>query len=152
MAIPGSICTTHRLTRRGSTKSNDGSVCSPTSNCGAAHTAQSKPWRKTSVTGSTTGTKTQSHSPGPRPPTKSWNASPHIYIEFPAQDTSRTLHRLWPERYPEADSWAKQVVQQQITANWFVDRAGVLLDRRGGGRTRLVYVVDNIGAYVAQST
>jgi transposase len=45
-------------------------------------------WRKTSATGSRTGTTTQNHSPGTRPPTKSSNDSPHIYNEFLAQDTS----------------------------------------------------------------
>jgi len=86
--IPGSTCTTRPPTHRGSIKSNDGSACSPTSNCGAVRTAQSRPWRTTSATGSRTGTRTQNHSPGPRPPTKSSNDSPHIYIEFLAQDTS----------------------------------------------------------------
>jgi hypothetical protein len=42
---------------------------------------------KTSATGSPNGTKTQSHSHGPKPPTKSLNDSPHLYCEFMAHDT-----------------------------------------------------------------
>ena len=86
-----STCTTPRPTRRGSTKSNDGSACSPTRNYGAAPTARSRHWRTTFATGSRTGTTIPNRSPGPRPPTKSSNDSPHIYSEFLAQDTSSPL-------------------------------------------------------------
>jgi transposase len=50
-------------------------------------------WRTTSAPGSSNGTPTRRRSPGPRPPTKSSNASPHIFIESPAQDTSRERRR-----------------------------------------------------------
>ena len=59
---------------------------------------RSRRWRTTSATGSPTGTTTPDRSPGPRPPTRSSNASPHIFIEFLAQDTSRAsrvLPRAW---------------------------------------------------------
>jgi hypothetical protein len=45
-------------------------------------------WKKPSATGSTPGTRTPNRSPGPRPPTTSSNDSPHIFIEFLAQDNS----------------------------------------------------------------
>ena len=77
-ATPASTCTSPRPTRPGSTKSSDGSACSPTSSYGAApHRVQAlendiRDWI-------TTGTTTPNRSPGPRPPTRSSNASPHIY-------------------------------------------------------------------------
>ena len=53
----------------------------------AEHTGQSRLWRKTFATGSPTGTTTRNPSPGPRPPTRSSNASPHIFNGSLAQDT-----------------------------------------------------------------
>ena len=44
----------------------------------------------TSAPGLLTGTRTRGPSSGPRPPTRSWNASPDIADEFQAQDTSGT--------------------------------------------------------------
>jgi Group II intron, maturase-specific domain len=66
---------------------SDGSDCSPTNASNAACTRPSAHWKTTSATGSKTGTRTQGPSLGPRPPTRSSNASPHILNEFPAQDT-----------------------------------------------------------------
>ena len=59
----------------------------------AASTHRSMRWKKTSATGSPTGTKTPNlssdqDSSGPRPPTISSNASPHIFTEFLAQDAT----------------------------------------------------------------
>lgn len=45
------------------------------------------PWKTTSATESRPGTPTPSPSSGPRPPMRSSTASPHILIEFLAQDT-----------------------------------------------------------------
>ena len=78
---------TPRPTPPGSTRSSGGSPCWPTRNFAAApHPI--RPWRRTFATGSPTGTTTRNPSPGPRPPTKSSNASTHIFNEFLAQDTS----------------------------------------------------------------
>jgi len=66
-------------------------------------------------------------------------------------EASHALHKLWPERYPTADAWAKQVDPVHITAHWFAERALSLLERRGGGCKRLVLVVDEVGQYVARS-
>jgi hypothetical protein len=46
---------------------------------------------KTSAPGSNSGTPTRNRSPGPKPRTKSSNASPHIFNESLAQDTSSAL-------------------------------------------------------------
>jgi transposase len=84
---PGSTCTSPPPTPPGSTKSNDGSACSPTNNYAAPPTNPCEHWRTTSETGSRPGTTIPSPSPGPTPQTRSSTDSPHILIEFPAQDT-----------------------------------------------------------------
>jgi hypothetical protein len=83
----GSICTSPRPARPGSTRSNDGSGCSPTNNYAAEHTDPCTRSRRTSAPGPPPGTKTRDRSPGPRPPTRSSNDSTNIFNEFPAQDT-----------------------------------------------------------------
>jgi hypothetical protein len=77
----------HKRPDPGSTRSSGGSGCSPTSGCAAAPTPHGRRPNKTSATGSGPGTTTPGPSPGPRPPTKSLNASPHIFNEFLARDT-----------------------------------------------------------------
>jgi len=70
---------------------------------------------------------------------------------FAKGEASHALHVLRPDKYPTADSWAKQVDPVEITANWFAERALTLLDRRGAGCKRLVFIVDEVGQYVARS-
>src|SRR5690606_1853388 len=57
-------------------------------------------------------------------------------------EASRALHLLDPETFPQPDSWAKSATQPEIDADWLVDRALELLERRGSGATRLMFVVD----------
>lgn len=64
---------------------------------------------------------------------------------------SRALHLIDAENFPSADSWAKAATAPSIDHNWLADRALELLDRRGDGATRLVFVVDEVGQYVARS-
>jgi hypothetical protein len=66
-------------------------------------------------------------------------------------EASHALHLLRPETYPGVDSWARQATEPEINANWFAVRAKELLARRGGGATRLAFVVDEVGQYVARS-
>lgn len=66
-------------------------------------------------------------------------------------EASHAMHLLRPETYSSADSWAKSAQDPEITANWFADRAADLLERRGDGAKRLVFVVDEVGQYVARS-
>ncbi len=87
-AIHASTCTSPRPARPGSTRSNAGSATSPTNSSAAACTNPCRHWRKTSATGSRSGTKTRNHSPGPRPPKRSSTPSPDISHEFLTQDTS----------------------------------------------------------------
>jgi hypothetical protein len=66
-------------------------------------------------------------------------------------EASLALHLLDPVPYPQPDSWAKTATEPAIDANWFVNRALELLERRGGGATRLMFVIDEAGQYVARS-
>jgi hypothetical protein len=67
-------------------------------------------------------------------------------------EASHALHLLWPGNYRTADAWAKQFEGVDVTADWFAERALNLLARRGGGRKRLVFIVDEVGQYIARST
>jgi hypothetical protein len=64
---------------------------------------------------------------------------------------SRALHLIDAATFPSADSWAKAASAPNIDHNWLANRALELLARRGGGATRLVFVVDEVGQYVARS-
>lgn len=64
---------------------------------------------------------------------------------------SRVLNELDPDTYPSADSWSNAAGPPQINANWFADRALEMLARRRPGTTRLVFIVDEAGQYVARS-
>lgn len=64
---------------------------------------------------------------------------------------SRALHLIDPANFPSADSWAKAASPPNIDHNWLANRAMELLKRRGGVATRIVFVVDEVGQYVARS-
>lgn len=66
-------------------------------------------------------------------------------------EASHALCLLRPETYPSPDSWARSVREPEVTANSFVERALQLVARRGKGAVRLVFVVDEVGQYVARS-
>jgi hypothetical protein len=64
---------------------------------------------------------------------------------------SRALHLIDSATFPSADSWAKAAAAPNIDHNWLANRALELLARRGDGAKRLVFVVDEVGQYVARS-
>lgn len=64
---------------------------------------------------------------------------------------SRALHIIDPDNFPNADSWAKAASAPNIDHNWLADRTIELLGRRGGSAKRVVFVVDEVGQYVARS-
>lgn len=66
-------------------------------------------------------------------------------------EASHAMHLLRPDTYPNADSWAKGAQEPEVTHNWFAERALRLLERRGGEHRRLLFVVDEVGQYVARS-
>lgn len=80
---------------------------------------------------------------------KQW--SERRFTSLAKNEASRALHLLDPETFPQPDSWAKSATEPDIDADWFVARALTLLERRGGGATRLALVVDEAGQYVARS-
>jgi len=66
--------------------------------------------------------------------------------------SSEILHRLHPGTYPSADSWAKTIRENKtdITVGTFVERTFELCSRRRPGKA-LVFIIDEVGQYVARS-
>lgn len=64
---------------------------------------------------------------------------------------SRALNIIDPNNFPNADSWSRSASAPGIDHDWLADRAMELLKRRGGDATRIVFVVDEVGQYVARS-
>lgn len=69
---------------------------------------------------------------------------------FALNEASRTLHRLYPDTFPAADTWAKTAVgRTDITAGRLADRIVDLMKRRKPGRS-LMFVIDEVGQFVAR--
>ena len=83
--------------------------------------------------------------PGGKDP---WQKRRHIALA--RNEASHAMHLLRPETYPSPDSWVRGATEPAIDENWFVHRALELLDRRGQGAKRLVFIVDEVGQYVAR--
>lgn len=67
-----------------------------------------------------------------------------------ANEASAAMHFLRPTVYNQPDSWARGSQQYpELTANAFAQRALELLQRRRPGWKRIVFVVDEVGQYVA---
>ena len=73
------------------------------------------------------------------------------YTVLAKNEASRALHRLDPATFPQVDSWSNSATEPAIDAAWFVTRALSLLSRRRPEVTRLAFVVDEAGQYVARS-
>lgn len=80
---------------------------------------------------------------------RAWAERRHVALA--RNEASHAMSLIRPETYPNPDSWIRGAREPEITANWFANRALELLARRGGGRKRLVFVVDEVGQYVARS-
>lgn len=65
-------------------------------------------------------------------------------------EMSRVLHDIEPEAFETPDSFARSNFEIAIDANWLAERTLLLLDRRGQGATRVMFVVDEVGQYVAR--
>ncbi len=65
---------------------------------------------------------------------------------------SAILHKMNPETFPEADSWAKSLQGKHptLTIELVVDRAFELTARRRPGKA-LFFIIDEVGQYVARS-
>lgn len=64
---------------------------------------------------------------------------------------SRTLHELDPNTYPSPETWARTRHAVHVSPNFVAERAWELARRRADGRA-LVFVIDEVGQYVARST
>lgn len=64
---------------------------------------------------------------------------------------SRALHIIDVANFPSADSWAKGYRAPNMDHNWLATRTIELLRRRGEGAKCVVFVVDEVGQYVARS-
>lgn len=73
------------------------------------------------------------------------------FTSLAKNEASLALYLLDPHTFPQPDSWARSATEPDIDADWFVARALELLERRGGGMTRLAFVVDEAGQYSARS-
>lgn len=78
-----------------------------------------------------------------------WDEQKH-FAATARNRASRVLHELEPATYPHADSWARTPLALEINANFVARRAWELMGRRGGGRA-LVFIIDEVGQYVARS-
>jgi len=78
-----------------------------------------------------------------------WDEVKH-YTANARNRASRILNVLDPETFPHADSWAKTPHPLEINANFVAARAWELMRRRGSGRS-LVFIIDEVGQYVARS-
>lgn len=67
------------------------------------------------------------------------------------QRTSVIMNKLDPNTYPDSDSWARTFnPNADITINTLVDRTFELSSRRSPGKA-IVFVIDEVGQYVARS-
>lgn len=80
---------------------------------------------------------------------KAWTERRNVGLA--KNEASHALHLLRPETYPNADSWSKSAQEPEVTHNWFAERALRLLERRGPEYQRVLFVVDEVGQYVARS-
>lgn len=77
-----------------------------------------------------------------------WSSDHHDPLA--KSEMSRVLHDIEPETFETPDSFAHSHFDITIDANWLAQRALDLLDRRSQGATRVMFVVDEVGQYVAR--
>lgn len=65
-------------------------------------------------------------------------------------EMSRVLHDIEPETFGAPDTYARSQFDIAIDASWLADRALLLLERRGEGAVRVLFVADETGQYVAR--
>lgn len=81
-------------------------------------------------------------------PGKEWDERRHKALA--ANEASAAMHILDPSVFNEPDSWARGASNTpELTANSFADRALALLARRRPELSRIMFIVDEVGQYVA---
>lgn len=82
-------------------------------------------------------------------PNKDWDIQKNRPA-FALGEASKVIHVLDPDTYPEIDSWKQGAGQRaDISAGLLAERCKALMERRGDGKT-LVFVVDEVGQFVAR--
>ena len=80
---------------------------------------------------------------------KDWDVA-KARVAFALNEASRVMHVIEPSTYNAPDSWVKGAGKRaDITPNLLAERCKLLMDRRKPGRS-LVFVVDEVGQYVAR--
>lgn len=79
---------------------------------------------------------------------RAWSSDHHDPLA--KSEMSRVLHEIEPETFETPDSFARSHFDIAIDANWLAERALLLLERRSQGASRVMFVVDEAGQYVAR--
>lgn len=80
---------------------------------------------------------------------KGWDTGKGL-IAMALQQASRVMHEMEPSTYPTADSWRESAMQRaDITPGDLAKRGMELMRRRCPGKT-LLFVVDEVGQFVAR--
>lgn len=83
-------------------------------------------------------------------PKKDWDKNKNL-IAFAMNEASRVMHELEPETYSSPDSWIRGAKERaDISPNHLAERCKELTARRGENRS-LVFVVDEVGQFVART-
>jgi hypothetical protein len=83
-------------------------------------------------------------------PKKEWDKNKNL-IAFAMNEASRVMHELEPETYSSPDSWIRGAKERaDISPNHLAERCRELTARRGENRS-LVFVVDEVGQFVART-
>ena len=77
-----------------------------------------------------------------------WHARRNIGLA--RHEASHAMHLLRPKTYPSSDSWARGHQPLHLDPNVIADRALEMLARRAQDLRRIVFVVDEVGQYVAR--
>ncbi len=77
-----------------------------------------------------------------------WRARRNIGLA--RNEASHAMHLLQPATYPSPDSWARTQQALHLDPNVVADRAIEMLARRAPETRRIVFVVDEVGQYVAR--
>lgn len=72
-------------------------------------------------------------------------------IAMARSEASHALHLLRPDTYTSPDSWARSVKDPVINADFFAERVVEMAGRRDPQAKRLLFVVDEVGQYVART-
>ncbi len=78
-----------------------------------------------------------------------WDANKDL-IAFSLGEAGAVMHQLYPDRYETGDSWVQSVIDRtDISAGKLAERCKSLMGRRRPDRN-LVFVVDEVGQFVAR--